>query len=44
MTITQEINVTEDSGISPVLEFTNLSKTFGPTKALSGVDFDVFNA
>ena len=33
--------MTEDSGISPVLEFTNLSKTFGPTKALSNVDFDV---
>ena len=33
--------MTEDSGIRPVLEFTNLSKTFGPTKALSNVDFDV---
>jgi ribose transport system ATP-binding protein len=33
--------VTVERGISPVLEFTNLSKTFGPTKALSGVDFDV---
>jgi ABC-type phosphonate transport system ATPase subunit len=33
--------VTEDTGVSPVLEFTNLSKTFGPTKALSNVDFDV---
>ena len=33
--------MTEDSGISPVLEFTNLSKTFGPTKALLNVDFDV---
>ena len=33
--------MTEDSGISPVLEFTNLSKTFGPTKALINVDFDV---
>ena len=31
----------EDTGVSPVLEFTNLSKTFGPTKALSNVDFDV---
>ena len=33
--------MTVDSGISPVLEFTNLSKTFGPTRALVHVDFDV---
>jgi ribose transport system ATP-binding protein len=33
--------VTVERAIGPVLEFTNLSKTFGPTKALSNVDFDV---
>ena len=33
--------MTVERAIGPVLEFTNLSKTFGPTKALSNVDFDV---
>ena len=35
------MNVTVETGVRPVLKFTNLSKTFGPTKALIGVDFDV---